>query len=149
MGDIANDVPVPPVDPLNDPGFEQRFNLLSNICFALREQIMNDPGSLFLGGSGETIDPLMVHATAMSLCAIITLYNVKDQQASARSIYLSVCQQMHDLCRCIQNLDFHQLDFTLGVSLPCGSYNMDSINLVTSALYLESDRMDEHGPCPY
>lgn len=116
--------------------FDHEFSRIANTCHALRMQMPTVMGSgssakeITKDWNGAGIDPLMVHAKALTLCAVIILYGIKkrsDQEALETCI--DTAKEMVFLVEQIEQLDFSQLDIMLGV---CDIFNVNLPNgLVT------------------
>lgn len=124
-GNVSVDNPPPPVDPTTLQGFEERFGHISRTCNTLRQRLPRfippsqadaQDGDIAEDWNKAGIDPVMTHAWGLTLCAMMSLHEIKvsyDQVSQFMS--LTAAMEMVDLIRKIQNLDFHQLDIMLGV----------------------------------
>lgn len=122
MGDVWQSVPSKPIEPLGTEAFEEDFARVSRTCFNLHERLPNvaiaplTTQDVVTDWYRSQIDPVMIHAHALTLCALMTLYDIKaktDQTAS--NIALEAAIHMVGVCRRIIDLDFLQLDIMLGV----------------------------------
>lgn len=123
MGDVWQSVPSKPIEPLGTEAFEEDFARVSRTCFNLHERLPNvaiaplTTQDVVTDWYRSQIDPVMIHAHALTLCALMTLYDIKaktDQTAS--NIALEAAIHMVGVCRRIIDLDFLQLDIMLGMT---------------------------------
>lgn len=123
MGDVWNNQPAIPIDPLQQPEFEEKFAHISRTCNNLRDRLPNvlpvnlTDQDVVQDWYQAGIDPVMVHAWGLTLCAIMTLNDIKARvDTSAYDLALDAANQMTLVIRRIVDLDFFQLDIMLGVS---------------------------------
>jgi hypothetical protein len=114
--------PQPPQDPLSDPTFEPRFSHIARTSQTLLASMPALVNSTNLGGEiieewyMAGLDPVMVHAMTVTLCAIVQLHNITaSRDAAAYDNCLAAARQTVAISRQIQDLDFFQLDIMLGV----------------------------------
>lgn len=124
MGDVWQSVPSKPIEPLGTEAFEEEFGRVSRTCFHLHERLPNvaiaplTTQDVVNDWYRSQIDPVMIHAHALTLCALMTLYDIKSKvDESASNIALEAAIHMVGVCRRIIDLDFLQLDIMLGVCL--------------------------------
>lgn len=132
MGDVFSNLPDMPPSPIGTPEFEAKFLTIANTCFALREQLPALEGSssmaeeLVVTWAQSKMDPVMVHAWALTLCAIIMLHGIKRREETCRIICLEGAKAMVELIDHVSELDFHHLDIMLGVSLGASNRSEDA-----------------------
>lgn len=122
MGDVWVEVPLGPIEPIGNPEFEAKFEHIARTCLNLRDRLPNvSIGSITQADIGTdwykaNVDPVMIHSWGLTLCAIMTLYDIKAKyDANASHIALEAAFQMVGVVRRIVDLDFLQLDIMLGV----------------------------------
>lgn len=110
-------------DPMRDPTFEPTFHLIDRTTTNLWHSFPPLSGSTSLGGEiiadwyTAGIDPVLVHSSTLTLCAMIQLHNIKaSNNMESYERCLIAARDTISICQSIQGLDFFQLDIMLGVS---------------------------------
>lgn len=105
-----------------DPSFEPTFQKIDRTTTNLWLSLPPLGGSTSLGGEiiadwyTAGIDPVLVHANTLTLCATIQLHNIKaSNNIVSYERCLAAARQTILICRDIQGLDFFQVDIMLGV----------------------------------